>query len=136
MQRHTGVGLSVDQRVGREWNLFGRAGRRTSGEGSFDSALTLGFEHGGRAWGRGRDAAGLAVGWLKTSPEWRSATSADDTLVGYSATGQERITEVFYRLRLNEHLELSPDFQLIQRPGGDAAGKEVRVLGVRASAGF
>jgi len=135
-QRHTGFGLSVDQRIGRDWNLFGRAGRRTSGEGTFDSALTLGFEHGGRAWGRGRDAVGLAVGWLKTSPAWRDATAADSTLVGYSATGQERIAEVFYRWRLNEHLELSPDFQLIQRPGGDAAGKTVRVFGVRASAGF
>jgi hypothetical protein len=50
--------------------------------------------------------------------------------------GQKRIAEVFYRWRLNEHLELSPDFQLIQRPGGDAAGKTVRVFGVRASAGF
>lgn len=135
-QRHTGVGLSVDQRVGREWNLFGRAGRRTSGEGTFDSALTLGFEHGGRAWGRGRDAVGVAVGWLKTSTAWRDATAADASLVGYAATGQERIAEVFYRWRLNEHLELSPDFQLIQRPGGDSAGKTVRVFGVRASAGF
>ncbi len=135
-QRHTGIGLSVDQRVGRDWNLFGRAGRRTSGEGTFDSALTLGFEHGGRAWGRGHDAVGLAVGWLKTSPAWRDATAADSTLVGYSATGQERIAEVFYRWRLNEHLELSPDFQFIQRPGGDAAGKTTRVFGVRASAGF
>jgi hypothetical protein len=135
-QRHTGIGLSVDQRIGRDWNLFGRAGRRTSGEGTFDSALTLGFEHGGRAWGRGRDAVGLAVGWLKTSPAWRDATAADSTLVGYSASGQERIAEVFYRWRLNEHLELSPDFQLIQRPGGDAAGKTARVFGVRASAGF
>jgi high affinity Mn2+ porin len=135
-QRHTGVGLSVDQRVGRDWNLFGRAGRRTSGVGTFDSALTLGFEHGGRAWGRGRDAVGLAVGLLKTSPAWRDATSADVALVGYAATGQERIAEVFYRWRLNEHLALSPDFQLIQRPGGDSAGKTVRVFGVRASASF
>jgi carbohydrate-selective porin OprB len=49
---------------------------------------------------------------------------------------QEGIAEVFYRWRLNEHLELSPDLQIIQRPGGDAAGKTVRVFGVRASAGF
>ena len=135
-QRHSGVGLSFDQRVGRDWNLFGRAGRRTRGEGNFDSALTLGFEHGGRAWGRGRDALGLAAGWIKTSQAWQDATAADGSLAGYAATGSERIVEVYYRWRLNEHLDLSPDLQLIQRPGGDATGRTVRVFGVRASAGF
>ncbi|MBI3141035.1 MAG: transporter, partial [Rhodocyclales bacterium] len=29
-QRHSGFGLSLDQRLGRDWNLFGRYGRRTS----------------------------------------------------------------------------------------------------------
>jgi high affinity Mn2+ porin len=134
-QRHTGFGLSADQRYGRDWNLFARYGRRTSGDGNFDSALTLGFEHGGRAWGRGKDAVGVAVGWLKTGSAWRSAT-ADGTLAGYAASGNEQIAEIYYRLKLGDALEVSPDFQLIRRAGGDDTAPAIRLFGVRASLGF
>jgi high affinity Mn2+ porin len=134
-QRHTGFGLSADQRFGRDWNLFARYGRRTSGDGNFDSAVTLGFEHGGRAWGRGKDAVGVAFGLLKTGSAWRSAT-ADGTLAGYAASGDEQIAEIYYRLKLGDVLEISPDFQLIRRAGGDDAAPSVRLFGVRASLGF
>jgi high affinity Mn2+ porin len=135
VQRHSGLGVSVDQRFGREWNLFGRWGRRGSGDGAFDDALTLGFEHGGRLWGRGRDAVGAAVGTLRTGSAWRAAT-ADGTLAGYAASGNEQLLELYYRMKLNEHLEVSPDFQWIRRPGGDGLAPTVRVFGVRASFGF
>ncbi len=134
-QRHSGFGLSLDQRLGRDWNLFGRYGRRSSGDGGFDSTITLGFEFGGRGWGRGKDAIGLAAGWLKTGSAWRAAT-ADSSLVGYAASGQERIAELYYRIKVNEQLEITPDFQLIQRAGGDGGAPDVRMLGVRASLGF
>ena len=134
-QRHSGIGVSINQQIGRDWNLFGRWGRRTSGEGNFDSALTVGFEHGGRAWGRGKDALGFALGALHTDKAWRGAT-ADGALVGYAASGNERIAELYYRMKLNDHLDVSPDFQLIQRAGGDGTAPSVRVLGLRASLGF
>jgi carbohydrate-selective porin OprB len=44
--------------------------------------------------------------------------------------------EAYYRVRLNEHLEVSPDVQLIQRAGGDPTVDDVRVLGVRARVSF
>jgi high affinity Mn2+ porin len=134
-ERHTGIGLSADQRIGREGNLFGRAGHRASGSGAFNDAITLGFEHGGRLWGRGRDAAGFALGLLKTSAAWRAAT-ADGLLAGYAAGGSERIAELYYRIKLNEHLELTPDFQLIQRAGGDSRAPSTRLIGLRANVGF
>jgi high affinity Mn2+ porin len=134
-ERHTGIGLSADQRIGRDWNLFGRAGHRSSGSGTFNDAITLGFEHGGRLWGRGRDAAGFAIGLLKTSGAWRDAT-ADGLLAGYAAGGNERIAELYYRIKLNEHLELTPDFQLIQRAGGDSRAPSTRLIGLRANLGF
>ena len=125
-ERHSGWGLSLDQRVGREWNLFGRWGQRTSGEGAFDRALTLGFEHGGRLWGRGKDSAGLAAGWIRTS----------GALAGSGLSGQEQNLEAYYRFKLSEHVELTPDLQLIRRAGGDASAPVVKVLGLRTSVGF
>ncbi len=134
-ERHSGYGLSVDQKVGREWNLFGRWGQRTSGSGPFDRALTVGFEHGGRLWGRGQDAVGAAYGLLATSGDWRGLT-ADGSAVGYAASGNERILELFYRYRLNDNIELTPDFQWIQRAGGNGAAPTVSVFGLRGSLGF
>lgn len=119
-ERHSGVGVSIDQRIGRDWNLFGRWGKRTVGSGAFNEALTLGFELGGRGWGRGQDGFGAALGSLK----------------GADGAGSETLAELYYRWHLNEHIELSPDFQWIRHPGGDADASDVRVLGLRASFGF
>jgi high affinity Mn2+ porin len=135
-QRHTGIGLSIDQRLGRDSVLFGRVGKRTRGDGQFDRAITLGIEQGGSAWGRADDALGAAVGWLPTGSAWRRATAADSTLVGHAAAGNERVAELYYRLRLSPQLAISPDFQLIERPAGDGRAPTIRVFGVRASLGF
>jgi high affinity Mn2+ porin len=134
-ERHSGLGLSADQRVGRGWNFFGRYGLRTQGQAPFNSALTLGFERGGAAWGRRLDTAGLAVGWMKTSSAWRRAT-ADTSLAGYSAAGHEQVAEAYYRIKLNNHLEISPHLQWLRRPGGDADAQAVKVVGLRATLGF
>ncbi len=135
-ERHTGFGLSVDQRFGAEWNVFGRYGQRTSGHGPFDRAITLGAEHGGRLWGRGRDVVGLAFASLDTSNAWRRATGADNSLVGFRASGWETTAELYYRYTVNDTLAISPDFQWIRRPGGAGGSPDIRVFGVRATLGF
>jgi carbohydrate-selective porin OprB len=56
--------------------------------------------------------------------------------LGYSASGKERIAELYYRIALNDQLEITPDLQLIQRAGGNANAHSARVVGVRASMGF
>ncbi len=134
-QTHSGVGVSIDHKIGRDWNLFGRAGYRTSGDAKFDSALTVGFEHGGKAWGRPNDALGFAVGLMRTGQAWRDATTGG-TLTGYEASGNETVTELYYRIKLNEHLSLSPDAQYISLPGGDGNAPVVWAAGLRANIGF
>jgi high affinity Mn2+ porin len=135
-QRHTGFGLSVDQRMGGHWNLFGRYGRRTSGRGAFDRAWTAGFEQGGRWWGRGSDGVGVAFGLMSTSGAWSRATAADLTLAGFAAAGPERVAELYYRMKINDKLAITPDVQLVQRPGGDVRAPSALVFGVRATLGF
>lgn len=135
-QRHSGYGISIDQKFGREWNVFGRWGQRTSGDGAFDKALTFGFEHGGRAWGRGGDSVGLAAGFVRTSSEWKQATSLDPTLVGFAADGNEQVLEAYYRWKLSDHLELTPDLQWIRRAGGDGDAPAFMAVGLRAAVGF
>ncbi|MBZ0145532.1 MAG: carbohydrate porin, partial [Rhodocyclaceae bacterium] len=52
------------------------------------------------------------------------------------ASGTERIGEIYYRFRVNSLFELTPDFQFIQRPGGDGGAPTVKVVGLRAKLGF
>ncbi|MBI3140587.1 MAG: carbohydrate porin, partial [Rhodocyclales bacterium] len=139
-ERHAGWGLSADQRVGDAVTLFGRYGHQTQGHVRFDNALTLGAEVGGSYWGRAADAVGIAGGLLRTSSAYRDVSATldldGDGNLDPQASGNERIGELYYRYRVNNRFELTPDFQLIQRAGGDAAAPTVKVVGLRAKIGF
>lgn len=132
-RRHGGFGFSVDQKAADDLTLFGRFGKRTSGQGTFDSAITLGAELAGAGWGRAADALGFAYGRLRTSADYRADSL---TASGYQADGAEQQSELYYRFKLNNHVELTPDFQWIRRPGGDASASAIKVVGLRAKVGF
>jgi len=134
-ERHSGWGLSADQQVADGVTLFTRIGSEISGHVRFDRAFTVGAEIGGDYWGRAADSVGIAAGLLRTSNEYRDAT-ADRTLVGYAASGTERIAELYYRFHVNKHFDVTPDLQWIQRPGGDGSAPDIFVGGVRARVGF
>lgn len=126
-ERHTGWGISADQRLGDGMTLFGRYGHQIDGNVRFDRALTLGTELNGSYWSRGGDVLGLAAGWLRTSPEYRSFASVGDS---------ERVAELYYRYRISKQFELSPSFQYIGRPGGDATADAIKILALRAQLSY
>ena len=122
-ERHSGWGISADQRVGDGVTLFGRYGHQMQGNVSFDRAITLGAELNGSYWNRGGDVLGMAAGWLRTSQDYRNFA-----VVGNA----ERASELYYRYRVNNQFELSPSFQYIGNPGGDSTAEAIKVLGLRA----
>lgn len=130
-ERHTGWGLSLDQRVGEGVTLFARYGHETQGHVKFDRALTIGTEVDGAPWGRGGDSLGLALGWLGTSEAYRSFTAPTSAI-----HGQERVGELYYRFRVGKQFELSPGLQYIARPGSDPGAQDVRILGLRSQFNF
>jgi hypothetical protein len=138
-RRHSGIGLSADQKVADSVTLFGRYGRQGAGKVRFDRALTLGAEIAGNAWGRGADSLGAAFGLLRTSSDYRRDSVAldldGDGALDPRASGTERIGEIYYRFRVNSLLELTPDLQFIQRPGGNDSAT-IKVVGLRAKLGF
>jgi len=105
----------------------------------FDRALTLGAEFDGSYWDRGADAAGLALGWLKSSRRFRSDAPTLDADgqggpdFGYTPSGAETLAEVYYRWRINANFELTPDLQILRRPAADRSADTVKVLGVRVN---
>lgn len=145
--KHTGFGISVDQRVGDGVNVFGRYGKLLKGQLAFDQALTVGAEFNGSYWGRGADAIGFAGGWLKSSKDYRQpgvaygclGKDSDDNCTGrfdYNAQGAEKLAEIYYRYRVSPQFELSPDFQWIARPGANPDARSVKVLSLRANMSF
>jgi hypothetical protein len=132
-RRHSGIGFSIDQKVTDELTVFGRYGHHTTGRVTFDRALTVGAELEGTPWRRGADSVGIAFGSLRTSADYRADSFA---VAGYEASGSERQVELYYRYKLNDAVELTPDFQWIRRPGGDGSADAVKVAGLRAKLGF
>ncbi len=137
-ERHAGWGISADQRVARGLTLFGRLGQSTRGEVRFDRAFTLGGQLDGTLWGRAADRAGLALGWLRTSNEFRDTGPDDDGdgIADYRPRGAERQAELYYAWQLNDNLQISPSVQWIGRPGGDADADAITVWSLRAKAAF
>lgn len=142
LDNHTGIGLSVDQRVGNGVNLFARYGKLLKGQLPFDQALTAGAEINGGYWGRGGDAIGIAGGWLKSSSDFRGFGGQGDLygdgsgIFTYAPDGAEKLAEIYYRYRISPQFELSPDFQWIGRPGANPDAASVKVFGVRANVSF
>jgi len=139
-RRHSGIGFSVDQKVGDALTLFARYGQQFDGKVRFDRALTVGGELGGSEWGRSADSLGVAFGALRTSDDYRNESTLFD-LDGDGATdpqasSSETQVELYYRYKVNSQFELTPDFQLIRRPAGDGSGSTVKVAGMRAKIGF
>jgi hypothetical protein len=132
-RKHTGIGVSVDQKVSDDIVVFGRYGRQLKGQVRFDRALTLGTELAGNNWGRAADGVGLAFGSLRTSNSYLTDSLAID---GYQAGGSEKQSELYYRFKLNRHVDVSPNFQWIRNPGGDSSAATVKVVGLRAKVGF
>ena len=138
---HTGWGLSADQRVGDATTLFGRYGHQIKGNVRFDRALTLGAEFRGDDWNRGADAVGVAVGEMRTSSDFRNDAPTLDANgdgipdFGYAASGAERDIELYYRWRVYEKFEVSPDLQHISNPAGNGS-KDMNLIGVRVQITF
>jgi hypothetical protein len=139
---HAGFGVSIDQKIDGHLTAFGRYGHQLKGKPRFDRALTAGLELDGSPWSRAADSIGLAFGGLRTSSDFRRNSPTIDSDgdgnpdIGYQATGWEKDIELYYRFKLNSHVELTPDFHWIRQPGGNASAPTVKVLGLRAKLGF
>ena len=140
--RHTGIGLSIDQRVGDGVNLFARYSNLVKGELPFNQALSIGGEINGAYWGRGADAIGIGGSWLKASAAYRAAGGSGDLdgdgVADFTFTpgGAEKVAEIYYRYRIAPQFELTPDFQLVTRGGANPDARSVKVLGLRANISY
>jgi high affinity Mn2+ porin len=141
-EKHTGWGMSLDQRIGDAMTVFVRYGQQIQGKVRFDLAATLGAEFGGAYWSRGGDALGVAYGVMRTSDDFRNDAPTLDADAdanpdfGYAPEHAEHVAEIYYRFRINSQFEVSPDLQRIQHPAANPAADHINVIGLRAIATF
>jgi len=126
-ERHSGWGISADQRIGDGLTLFGRFGQQMQGHVRFNRALTVGAEINGSYWNRGGDSIGIAAGLLNTSQGYRNFSAATNP-----ANDAEHVAELYYRFRVGKQFELSPNFQYIGNPAGVGSAEAIKILGLRA----
>ncbi len=149
LNKHTGVGVSIDQRIGDGVTLFGRYGKLLKGELAFNQAATAGVQFSGSYWGRAADALGIAGAWLQSGSAYRSGVNGTSCPAGYddndnclgtafsfTPRGAEQVAEIYYRYRLSPQFELSPDFQYVTNGGGNADAKSVKVFALRANIAY
>ncbi|MFA5156693.1 MAG: carbohydrate porin [Candidatus Omnitrophota bacterium] len=139
-----GFGLSFDQKLNDSITLFCRYGWQdpevynpdTMATGdlnySLEQSWSAGLQIEGKPWGRENDVFGFAVGQVIPSNDYKKA---DETR---NARNEGHI-ETYYRIYVNKHLSVSPDFQYIWNPfGGDIADDPDNIFigGMRAQVDF
>ncbi|MFH1655735.1 MAG: carbohydrate porin [Candidatus Omnitrophota bacterium] len=135
-----GFGISFDQEFTDNIGAFVRYGwqdpkQRLNGltnDFSLEHSWSTGLQISGAIWGRDDDVFALAVGQATPSPDYEDAgTNLEAKDEGHF--------EAYYSYKVNDHLTLSPDIQIIWNPYGcDAAigDDTISVYGMRAQVGF
>ncbi len=124
-----GVGLSFDQEVTESLGIFARYGWQRGSVSQVEHAWSAGLQCSGKFYGREDDTFGLAYGMALIGDDWKDANS------GINA-GDEHHAELYYNLKVNEHLNISPDIQWVKNPNGDRDNGDVWAFGIRAQLSF
>jgi carbohydrate-selective porin OprB len=124
-----GFGASMDQELTDNLGLFARYGWQdpkvyTNGATfSLAQSWSIGPQLKGALWGRAEDVLGIGFGQVMPSKQYKKSNSV-------SAQTESHL-ECYYNFKVNSHLSLSPDVQIIWQPyGKDAAiGDDTLIVG-------
>ena len=116
----SGVSIGFSQEIGGGWAPFGRWGYGNPDVASMEQMISGGIAN-VNPFGRRGDMFGIGVAWGNPSD---------------GAQRQEVLIETFYRLKLTDSLEFSPDVEVLLPPGDRHAESTVVILGARLKAVF
>jgi len=138
-----GFGFSFDQQCTEDITVFSRFGIQDSdiagvspdgGElepFAMECSWSLGGQITGQRWNRPDDVFAIAVGQAILSDDF------EDYLRDQGIDpGDETHLELYYSIALNNHVAISPDFQLIDNLGGDEDADTAYIFGVRTQVNF
>ncbi|MDP8258175.1 MAG: carbohydrate porin [Candidatus Aadella gelida] len=122
-----GFGLSCDQMITDTYGIFGRFGWADPEKNDLEYDWSVGAQMSGKYWMREEDVLAIAVGQAIPGKEYRDINEFDKA---------ETHLEAYYSFKINDHLVLSPDVQMIWEPtgGGTTSGEAtdaIFVYGIR-----
>jgi carbohydrate-selective porin OprB len=132
-----GFGISSDQEISDAVGLFLRAGWQDDStyledaDFSLAAAYSFGAQMEGTLWGRDNDVCGIGVGMIQPSSKYKRAQGLTGRFEGQM--------EIYYNMRMHQHLCLTPALQLIANPfGKDAPGGNATIViaGIRTRINF
>ena len=126
-----GYGVSLDQDITEIVTLFARYGWQMGRVSQVEHAWSAGLQCSGKFYGREDDTLGLAYGMAIIGDDWKDVDRGNGI-----NTGDEHHVELYYNLKVNDHLNISPDIQWVKNPNGDRDNDNVWVLGIRAQLSF
>ncbi len=95
---------------------------------SLKQSWSIGPQFKGTAWGRPDDVTGIAFGQIIPSDEYKNYYAGLSGAADPQAKSESRL-EWYYNFKVNGHLSLSPDLQVIWRPfGKDAANGDGTIV--------
>ncbi len=103
---------------------------------SLEQSWSTGLQVEGKPWGREKDVLAFAVGQVIPSKDYKKAGEALDPARRAKTEGH---LEAYYRIHVNDHLSISPDFQYIWNPFGKDVADDtgsIFVGGIRAQVDF
>jgi len=126
-ERGYGYGLSFDQELTGSIGVFARYGWQDpkvyvvdedvpGSEFSLEQSWSLGPQFKGTLWGRPDDVLGIGFGQIIPSNEYKKFSP-----LGPLQAKTESHLECYYNFKVNDHLSLSPDLQVIWQPYGKDA---------------
>ncbi len=121
-----GFGTSFDQSISDRLTIFTRFGWQDPDVSLIEWAWSTGLQFEGDPWGRENDYLGLAVGMDIPGDEYGDAGNADDP---------EGHVEAYYNFQVNDHIHISPDYQLVWNPNGEDDGP-VNIISMRGQIDF
>ena len=141
----TGFAMHFEQEINSKAALFGRASMNDGTKETFEFAdinqsVSLGISLRGEIWGRPADSIGAQYieNGLSSQAKQYFAAGGLGLLIGdgYLQYGREKITEIYYNLKVADHLAFSFDFQNVNHPAYNIARGPVTLYAVRVHADF
>jgi len=140
-EENYGFGLSFDQEITDTLGVFVRYGWQNpevyvedaeeDADFSLEQSWSIGFQFSGCLWKRDNDVFGIAFGKVIPSDDYKKANNRN--------AETESHLETYYNFKVNDHLSISPDIQLIWNPygcDGVSGDKTIFVGGIRTQVDF
>ena len=126
-----GFGFSFDQEITEPILLFARYGHQRDLAETLENAVSAGLQTTGKIIGREEDVLGIAYGTVIVGDVWKDLLFEN----GVDSANENHL-ELYYNMKVHDHIQISLDIQWVINPNGDNKSGDIRAFGLRVQISF